>query len=358
MATISGILGGLLAKFVLHTKFIFGFMGLFTFSFIIESFFAYPTEGKSMNWLRISIAILFAMLHAIAVDTMVFQQDIENYYTEVHQERVLGIDSLYDSKRNKVSQEIAQLQTKKDSLNSILDRWSERQFSEIDSGRNGRKSGEGKFSRKWEEMRQIDSVHLAPNMAQIDGSISELRAYIASLEHEKQEKIDDLIKSENRGLKDHLKAIWHFIIIDGDALSRGIYIGAFLLVLFFECIVILVKRRFHLAYLAYHREARNQQQRDDALNDFKSTEETNAQKSIAQQRIQLSAEEVKMQNRLAHERRIKQLESDHRSKNMERDSKEFNHSKSVEQHIKTSSNDQDFTRWQQKNGQHRQNGSL
>lgn len=357
MATISGLFGGLVTSQLLGFPFLVGFFVMFLFAFLIESFFASPTDGKSFWWARVIIAVMFAAIYALGLDTVIFQNDINNFFHEENQTKITQLDSVYTSKKEILFEKIQATQQASDSLQHSLSTWNERIFSEIDTGRGNRRSGEGKFSKKWEQMKEADSLRIAPQLAALETTIETLRNDITALETEKHEKIEQLIAPEERGFAEKLNALEALIFKGGSTSMQVMYFVWLLICIILECLVIYAKYKFNTAYHAYKREASREDSQKKALNDFESMKDTEAQQEIISQRITLNAEKEKLQARLAHQQAMKQLQLDNEKAMREKELESFNHGNHIDHIAKTTTDEAKHKNWRQQNGHHHLNGS-
>jgi hypothetical protein len=329
MALLGGCFGGIVAIKLLDKSFIIGFTVMFTIILLLESFMAMYSK-KQLFWLRILVAIILATINALGLDAIFFEKDINNYYTELNEQKIIQLDNVYANKANTIHAKIADIEARSDSLYHKMNLWSNRIFTEINSGIGNRGSGEGKFAKKWTMLSKQDSIRFAPQLQVNTDKITSLNQELKMLETEKQVKIDDLIAPTERGLSERLSALEHLIFYRGSRSMQIFYVIFFLLCLFLECLVIIMKRKFTTAYQDYGNVVDSERTYKKALSNYNRLKNLETEQTIIDERHRLNSESSLQEMQLEHQEKTHRRTSQHQRKQAARNASNHEYIKVIQ----------------------------
>lgn len=346
---LSGTLAGLAFTYLFGYPFLAGFFLMAIIVGVLDAMLIIPSRNRGMNAIRLIVALVLAGIYALSVDAVLFNTDTQNYWQEQNEIATSALDSSYQVQIKAVEGDISALKAKNDSMYHQLDRWTDRLYTEINSGMNNRASGEGTFAQKWQQMMRADAAKYAVIIAQNDTLIAEYQRTIEQLKSEKHAKITALIAPELRGVSDRLTALHAVIFGSDNPQAKWLYCLWFLLALAIELSVLLLKWRFKPHYEAYLKEETRQKQQQEAMNRYQETIEIEKQKKIILLKQELNAKEEALKQEMEHEERLDKLKKAQAKRKRQRKLDDRNHEEEINHQVRTTTDEEGFSAWR-KNG--------
>jgi len=230
-------------------------------------------RNSTVMWMRVGICVVLACFHSLTIDTFAFRKDINNYLTDVYNEKTTALDNSFQiGKAAPLLKAREALVARNQELNDAEKASRDRVFKEVDEGGNGRPPGYGKNARAKDRIYAADSTlfaqERATNVTEIDRLGDDLVAQNTELNNRKAA----LVKPEAAGLMDKINALHKLVWgVKGTVSDKFYFILLAMLGFLLETMVLIAKLSFRKSFVTYQDEVDAERNRVANSQDKKRT---------------------------------------------------------------------------------------
>lgn len=231
------------------------FAGWFAFIWLLDVLVLIGVGSRAILFIRISIALLLGLFNSITLDTMVFDQDIQNFLSEEYRIEVAQMDSTFRVVQvEPIEAQMITIRDRNAALYGKIKESHDRVFAEYDGKATSGVHGPGKHYWNKVGLHKIDSTAFQSEIAGNDGVQQILQARIDTLRNEHRSRVAEVVRPELAGLRDSVNALHRLIWgPKGTATDQLYFALLFLLGFTLEALVLIVKAALRSTLATYHK---------------------------------------------------------------------------------------------------------